>query len=314
MKKILYSFLCLGLMFGMSSCEDELFYQTVPNGPMVLLDNVVVAVFNAADITNATYEADIRVPANNVQSYKLFARVTRGSFVSDLSEVKTITDFSSRMVITAAELANAIDTLKRSNYNPADPATYVLVDGSDDLLPGDRIDFDNQVTGTIGGRSVTLTSADQDADLATNPNQRSGYRFTTFVSCPFTAADMVGTYSVVADPGEWTLPDASITVSVEAGASANQIIIKDMFGHAAFTPSTSDGPFDVIVTVNATTGQATVARQNAFDTANYNLAFGIGTVDGSGFAFSCTGGINLNLTFRVAAGSFGTFAYNLQKN
>ena len=77
--------------------------------------------------------------------------------------------------------------------------------------------------------------------------------------------------------------------------------------------------YDIIVTVDPETGVATVDQQTAFDTGELvgiavGSDFGLATHDGSGFFFSCTGFVTLDLTARVAAGSFGSDTYQLQRN
>ncbi|GAB4395871.1 MAG: hypothetical protein OHK0053_07230 [Microscillaceae bacterium] len=308
----LYFFLPLLLLVGVA-CEDEDKNPVPlpPNGAMILIEELVVPVFDVTNITNAAFEAKIRDVANNTAQYDLIARVQRGSRSSDFKLVKTLTNFSGNLVITSAEVAAAIDTLKASNYNPNNPATYTLIGGPADFAAGDRIEFSNEIVGVNG---VRYTAGDQSPDLASNPGQRSGFAFVTFVSCPFDAASMAGTYSLVFDRWEGFLV-ADPAIAVVAGPGANQFTIKDIFGHGA-VEGRPDGFYDVVVDVNPSTGQATVQRQRSQNSALYGLTFGFIDVDGGGFAFSCTGRVELSFQHRVSAGTFsgGPYEYFIQRD
>lgn len=313
MKKIKLYLLLPLMLFWLAACEDEDKNPVPlpPSGAMILLDEVTIPVFDVTNIANATYQAQLRDVSNNTAQYILIASLSRGSFTSDFKTVKTVTSFPATLTITSQELVAAIDTLKASNYAPNNPATYVVISSVDDLAAGDRIEFANETVGTNG---VRYTANDQSPDLASNPGQRSGFRFVTFVSCPFVANDIVGTYSVVFDRWDGFFV-ADPQVQVVAGPGANEFTIKDIFGHGA-QEGRPDGFYDVVVVVNPSTGQATVDRQRSQNSALYGLTFGFIDVDGGGFAFSCTGRIELAFQHRVSAGTFGggPYQYFIQRN
>ncbi len=320
MKKYSYYLLVSVILFLGFSCrdEDKNPVPIPPNGAMILLDRVITPVFDVTNIANAVYSAELRDVANNTAQYILRASLSRGNFRSDFKTVKIVTSFPSTLVITSQELVAAVDTLKRFNattnaseYNPNNPATYIAISGVNSLAAGDRIEFANETVGTNG---VRYLATNQSPDLASNPGQRSGFRFVTFVSCPFVQADMVGTYSVVFDRWDGFFV-ANPQVQVVAGPRANEFTIKDIFGHGA-VEGRPDGFYDVVVVVNPSTGQATVDRQRSQNSALYGSALGFIDVDGGGFAFSCTGRIELSFQHRVAAGTFGggPYQYFIQRN
>ncbi|NJL13975.1 MAG: hypothetical protein HC913_13865 [Microscillaceae bacterium] len=200
----LYFFLPLLLLVGVA-CEDEDKNPVPlpPNGAMILIDEVVSALFDLDDISNSRYEAVIRDVANNVASYDILVQVSRqnGRFVSDVSFVKSVTNFSSNLVITPAEVAAAVDTLKLTedadeddipDYNPNDPTTYILLGDENEYEGGDRINFINEIVGVNG---VRYFATDQSPDLAGDPGQRSGFRITIFAACPSDEGAIVGDYT-----------------------------------------------------------------------------------------------------------------------
>ncbi|MEN9952369.1 MAG: hypothetical protein RLZZ520_637, partial [Bacteroidota bacterium] len=81
-----------------------------------------------------------------------------------------------------------------------------------------------------------------------------------------------------------------------------------MFPYAA-----GPGLNPVVVTINPTTGAATVAKQTY---GSYGSGFENFTAEGTGgFFFSCTGGFSINLTHKLPNGTnYGTYPYAIQKN
>lgn len=276
MKTFLWNTLgVLVIAFGLVSCQDEDKDPwkdfTNPNGAMVLLDEVTVPVFDATDLSVATYEAELSDPIGNVASYTIQVSLNGG----DLFDLKTITTFPHSLVVTGPEMATALGL------------TSVA-----DLKPSDRIDFVCTVTSNDG---TLFTKADLGDNLFGNPGQRQGYEYTTFISCPFNVADAVGTYTMSADSYSFPFITPVLTgIEVVEGANENQIILKDVYKHPE--------SYDVAVDVNPLTGEATVTDQVAWKTENKGFSFGETTLNGDGFVFSCTGQVILNVTHCVSAG------------
>jgi hypothetical protein len=132
--------------------------------------------------------------------------------------------------------------------------------------------------------------------------------FTTTLSfpviCPFIAAEAAGTYTVTRDDFE-TYLDPGYEPQAVAGPGPNQVTFINLFGHP-------EG-YDIVVDVDPNTSEATVAKQEAWNCANFGCPYGVGSVEGTGFFFSCTGFITLDLEHTVAAGSFGSYKLELQR-
>ena len=222
------------------------------------------------------------------------AYLSRGaSVLTDTATVKVITSVNGAFSVSTQELVDAWS----ANSD---------ITSTDSLLAGDRIDFYNSVTATDG---AVYEPTDIGPDLAGNPGQRSAFTFTTFISCPFDAAEAAGTYSVIADG--WADWNAGETMEVSATADGTGVIIEGLY--SKFAPAGDE--YDVEVLVDANTGAATVARQSAWECDWYGAwcTWGTGTVDGEGWVFSCSGTITLQLTHRVSAGSFGGYGIDIAK-
>ncbi len=138
----------------------------------------------------------------------------------------------------------------------------------------------------------------------------AAYRLTTFFSCPFNAENAAGTYTITRDDFQTSVGD--LEFEVVAGPGDNQITLINPFDHV--NPVTGEQDYDVIVTVDPATAAATVTQQAAWHCNNFGCGFGVGSVDGTVFVFSCSGTITLNLRHTVAAGSFGINRFIAQKN
>jgi hypothetical protein len=307
MKKIIYSFLSLfTFVVFLSSCNKDT--QAIPEpkaGAMVLVESVSSSVFNASDLANAKYSGVLRDPRGNVASLEIYAKITRSSSIySELKFVKSITNVNGNFEITAAEVVAGVATLTDTmGVGTTDDVAVPLASVSD-LQPGDKIDFINRLK-TTDGEEVLITDISQN--LNGNEGQRSAFDFVAYVSCPFVATDMVGTYEIQAlSPNFWGL--ASLDREVKAGPGANQITI------VGGTHPALGGSEDLVVEVDPGTGIASLptdpapgfaftAAVTGFDTDKY------GSV--SGFAFACTGLITLRVDYTAYAGN--EFSFILQK-
>jgi hypothetical protein len=172
---------------------------------------------------------------------------------------------------------------------------YNKVVMSDGRVYPDTLDFDGEEFANVENAFFTAAGTTSFTSTLTLP-----------VLCPFIIDDAVGTYSVTRDDLE-VLWDPAHTPEVIAGPGPNQVTIVDMLGHPQ--------GYDVIVDVNPTTDVATVRAQKAWDSANFDLPFGEILVEGTGFYFSCTGFLTLDLDHNLEDGrSFGTFRIEFTKN
>jgi hypothetical protein len=241
--------------------------------------DVVNPVINVTDLANSAYEFTLTVPANNVAAYKLSVNRNGGTFAPIL-EIKS---FPASVAIKAGDIAAALGLSLA------------------DLNPGDKFDF-LATTEDAAGNSASFANLNTDAK---NPGERQAFKHTTYLSCPFVAADAAGTYTVTVD-NFWE--ETGWEQVVVAGPGVNQVTIKDF--NKAYT---GESGWDVIVDVDPNTGIAFVAKQ-----PYWSQAFGYGEIrvnsDGTGFVFSCSGTFALVLKYTVNAGSFGTYAYSMQRN
>lgn len=284
----------LSILLIIISCRDEdtlvLNPDKIPHGIMVCLDEITSPVIDVTNLENAAFEANFSAPSDNVDAYVIMAQRISMS-VSAWAEVKRVTDFpkTCSISISATEIANALGI------------------DLDDFLPGDEIDFNAYA---IGDNGDTAYWENLDQDLGTNPGQKQGFRYVTYVSCPFVAAEITGTYKLIEDEAG-IMNDYDSTITVNAGPGENQITIVDMFHHP--DPDNPGSTYNVIVDVDPETGIATVERQNAWNSDNWGWGWGVGSNEGGGFVFSCAGLILLTLEQYCGGNDLGAYKYTIIK-
>lgn len=282
MKRIIYSLLIFTTAFIFTSCEDEdkdpFMLALIEDGAFVRFDDIA-----SSSITpTANYQATLVAPSNNVASYDLTVSHFNGETATEFKPLLSLNSFPATLDISLGDVASAL------GISP------------DAIQPGDRIDFVATVTGTDGTvfKSRPADESDLGDDVFGNPGERQAFEFTSFVVCGgFSPSEAAGTYVITRDDFGVTFPGDDLTFEVVAGPGENQITLIDPFGYPQ--------AWDVVVTVDLETETATVEQQTAWDSGAFGLPYGIGTVDGDGLAFSCSGFITLGLNYRVAAGSFG---------
>ncbi len=123
--------------------------------------------------------------------------------------------------------------------------------------------------------------------------------------CGFIADDFAGEYEITVDGwGDYGIGATTIVKVIDETTLAIESAI----------PSFND----VVIKVNDSDNTVVVDRQEAGDTDVFGLAYGMLFMTGAGgglnnFVDPCTGTIRLNISYTVAAGSFGTFALELRK-
>jgi hypothetical protein len=308
MKKIIsYCLLLIATTTVFVSCRDEekdpwADFRS-PNGSVISWTAINSSIINFADINNSAYDVDLTDISGNVAEYEL-SIVYKG----DSAVFETITSFPAKLTITAAELVTALNAAGRTIADAGAPGgqrAYVITD----FLAGDRVDCFATVTDKKGNVFPVTRIGN---DLLTNPGMRTMHRFNFFFSCPFDATEAAGTYFVTFDG--WGDYPSNGTVPVEVTSTANSVTL-NLYSDA-WIGVANHKDYPVTITVNTANGVATVAAQQAYDTGWWPGAFGIASVDGAGFVFSCSGTITVDLQHRVAAGTFGGGPYNitLQKN
>jgi hypothetical protein len=263
-----------------------------PFGSFIRLDITSAAVLDVTNIATTSFGGTLTNPSNNVASWSLEVRRVSNGEASDYFPLLTITSFPAEFSVTPTSLA----------------AVFGMDVG--DLVPGDRFDFEATSIGNDG----SVVNYDQfGPNLQGNTGMAQGYRFVTFLSCPFVQADAIGMYALADTGGFWGYLSTD-PVEVIAGGTSNDLIMINAMGN--LLPGEPADKYNVEININAGSGQAIFGSQIAWDSSHplNGTPYGIGFIEGSGFVFSCAGSIVLYVDcYCVAAGSFGSGPLVLQK-
>lgn len=237
--------------------------------------------FDVSDLQGSRYALDLSAydfeDGNLIASYDIYVTFVDASEDSTHSRtlLTKVTQFPQRIEIAPQDIADAL----------------ALPNGIADFGAGDFFDFEMEVM-MKDGRKFTAENTSDDIKL--EENARGTFGLTTFIGCPsFDYASLAGMYNITNDAFEVSLTG---TTEVVAGPEANEITIKDAFGHG----------LDMIVSFDEN-GVATVERQNTWDPQNFGLppAYGKGYSEGDGRAFTCVNTITLDFVYSVDIGTFG---------
>ncbi len=102
---------------------------------------------------------------------------------------------------------------------------------------------------------------------------------------------------------DWADYEIGDVITVNAGPGANQINFQ---GYPS--PAYGNNTANTIVDVDPATGAATISKQSTGDYGGPSAE-----VEGSGFVFSCTGVINLNMTVYYGGTPYAGIKLILQK-
>ena len=261
MKKIYIKFFSIVMaLIAFVGCEDDEKNPLFVNedfdnfGVFVTLEQETLVI----DFTNpeTTYDFVIDSPVENVTEYQIELTRETAGVLSDTVSVTTVSSLPASFSYTAEELASFLGLT------------------SDDLAAGDRFDFIGTAVG-VDGELSTFQNLNGDA---TGPGQFQGFNHTTFLSCPFNADEIAGTYEVQ-EGGEAGIYTAGDTFEVIPGPGPEQYSIVNA------------GDIDLIINVDVGTG-ISIPSDDVFLT----LASGLELVPApanAGFTFSCTGTIFL---------------------
>ncbi len=296
MKNIIKFLFASVLLFLVSSCEDNEKYPlpATEDGSFVtvVFDNLILDV---TQVETTAITGTLRAPVANVGSYELQVRRTNAGTSSPYVPIYSTNTFPSEFSIDVAQLGDALGLTLA------------------DFEAGDRFDFQGKST-SLDGQVVEFS--DLGPDLATEPGQKQSYQFTSFISCPFSVEEAVGTYSLNACGLAFC--SGGNQFEVVAGEEPNSVILLNPYN--SFDPETGE-PFEIIVVVNPDTGIGSIAEQPAFATEDTgNPGFFPTTIEAdSGFYFSCTGTILFSVGTsieQIATGgrfTFGSLPFEAQK-
>jgi hypothetical protein len=263
---------------------------------MVALGNTII---DNSNLATAKIDATVREYGTPVSKIKVF--VTKGAATTDKTKWKTVKEFTysgdTKLEITAAEIATALGvplaSLELGAYT-----LYNQIHSSD----GQVHDITNMNSAMYG-----------------NPNYNTLMTWIFFVVCPFRATDWGGVGAIISarvlEDGWGDYSPGEIITNIQI-TSATQLKFNRMWK----TDAADTRP--VVVNINASTGQATVARQIYGDYAASDyfdvtcISTGI-----NNFVFSCENTITLTLNHQAkcnapltsCGANYGTYVLRLQK-
>jgi len=270
-------FISLGLLVWSCSSDYELPHNTVPKGAFVKFDeqrNQNVDVTNDA----SAFDATISDPHGNITSLALNACLVTADTTLGPVLLQTITSFPADVNISVADVNAAFGTFEAGN----------------------EVQIKASATRSDG---AVFTPDDVSGDLL-NPGQAQAMSYSFFGLCPWVQADAVGQYLIVTDGFEASLDPAALIECI-AGPGDNQVTFIDLFRHPEM--------YDVVVTVDMVSDVATIEKQEAWNCDNFGCPYGVGSIEGEGLFFSCSGLMTVSVDHTVAAGSFGINPLALQK-
>lgn len=181
-----------------------------------------------------------------------------------------------------------------------------------DIQGGDQFIFNNVTTMTNGTVYPTVTVGSNTNVPAIYSTAGASYTasFSANVGCPYVAANIAGTYILMADPWEVASIPVGSEIQVVQGPGANQFTVKDIFGFG----------YDFVADVNPASGAVSSTRQQTWDPeywgypASYGKGYATAAAANASTVFTCIGKISFKFSYSVDAGSFaGINDYLLEK-
>lgn len=255
-------------------------------GSYLTLVSTVNTNIDYANLSASTVSIVVKEYGKSVDKIKLY--VKKGGVDLNKANWKYIKDVTysgeTTLAVKATEIATALGLASPNLLEPG--ATY-----------------------TIYNQIVT-----KDGQIFDASNTNAGYQglaaynmaltWANVIVCPFNAAAAAGTYKVVEDG--W---DGNVGALATVTASGTTATVTYLFAAAA-----PPGYNPVNITVNATTGAATVAKQTY---GSYGAAYQNFTCETTGpgnWFFSCSGAITLSLKHVSGGGTnYGNYTIRLQK-
>ena len=271
------------LVFGMYSCKKDNINgdaKQLVEGSYITLEKVNNANLNFSDPA-ATVSIDVKEYGSPVASINIY--LATGSNTFDPAGWKLIKNVPysgvTTLTVSTAEIAAAL--------------------APDAIEPGNQYTLQNEVVTTDGRK---FSNANTPTNYQSLPGYNMGLNWNATAVCAFDATSSAGTYKVVTD--SWVDYNPGDLITVTAGPGDNQL---SFHTYPSTVIGESTDNVATVVDVDPTTGAATIAEQ---PTGTYYTGTTDETpakVSGSGFIFSCTGGISLTIDI-----TYGTDVYSGQ--
>lgn len=301
MKKLILGFASFFFLFSCTENETITDTSTLQKGGLPIFADKVI---QTASFSAGKYVADIADGTNNIEKYEIVSvSATIGGISYPAEKVSFSYSLPAKIEISFASLATALGV----------PVTDITYGDSFNLIAKvttkDGRVFGGVIPATDGsipkeGALPNVNPINNTTTDVLNGNFKQALSFSFTVACPsFDQASMYGTYTIddvdFVEYSDRTPP--GFTVQCVAGPRPNSL---------KFINFTNIGT-DLIVDVNPATQTVTSAKVGMYNNFYiYGLCFGEGT---SGLVFSCNGTILLKMQYTVAAGSFGTYDFVLNK-
>jgi len=196
------------------------------------------------------------------------------------------------------------------SVTPAELGTAFGISGSA-LVPGSVYTFFPRAV-TKSGKTFDINNAGDNGGggLITGPAYSSGFSFSANIVCPFTGG-MAGKYAVVKDDlQDWKTGDS---VLVSNGPGPNQINLSLVWPNPlnVNNPGTLVSP--LLVNIDPATGEASVPAVSFGHYTNINGSYTAKVTEGSGYVFSCSKLITLNIEISFDDVDQGAYKLILQR-
>jgi hypothetical protein len=278
MKKTIYFFVLI-LLIAVSCKKSSDFYEELGKGAYLTLVTQNNQLLNAVDPTS-TVSRVVSSTGEPVESINLYVSANNTLDKTQWKLIKNI-PFNGETLVSASntEIATAL------GFTPGA------------IPPGNIYYLFNEAV-TKDGRKFSSANTSQ-IDLDGQPAFNSAMRWQATVICPYDPATTTGTYEVILD--EWEGRPVGSTVQVTTGPGVNDINLSQVLPYPANNGTVAT---PLVITVDPATGVATIPTGVTFasytDFGGYSGVTGVGS---TGFVFSCTGTISLNI--RISAPPYG---------
>lgn len=289
MKRITLILIVSATLLSISSCKKGDVVsdaEALGVGSYLTLVNSINTNIDYANLTTSTVSIVVKEYGKSVDKIKLY--VKKGGVDLNRANWKYIKEVTysgeTTLAVKATEIATALGLANPNLLEPG--ATYTIY---------------NQIIAKDG---KIYDAANTNAGYQGLSAYNMALTWASVIVCPFNAAAAAGTYKIIEDG--W---DGAVNELATVTATGTTATVTYLFPYAA-----PPGYNPVNITVNATTGAATVAKQTY---GSYGAAFQNFTCEttapGNWF-FSCSGAITLSLKHVSGGGTnYGNYNLRLQK-